>query len=107
MSSIGKPEICQSSEMREAMFGLRRFMFEHVYSNEVVKGEEKKAQEMLRILFDYYLKNWETLPNEYIELCMQENEAHEIIVSDYIAGMTDFYATKRFEELFVPNGWKK
>jgi dGTPase len=92
--------------VEEAMFGLRRFMFEHVYSNEVVKGEEKKAQEMLRMLFTYYLQNWETLPNEYIELCMRENEAHEIVVADYIAGMTDFYATKRFEELFVPNGWK-
>lgn len=107
MSSLGKPEIVQSPDVSEAMFGLRRFMFEHVYSNEVVKGEEKKAQEMLRMLFDYYMKNWETLPNEYIELCMQENEAHEIMVSDYIAGMTDFYATKRFEELFVPSGWKK
>ncbi len=105
-SSYGKPEILQSPEMKEAMFGLRGFMFKNVYSNDVVKGEEKKAQEMLRMLFDYYMKNWETLPNEYIELCMLENEAHEIIVGDYIAGMTDFYATKRFEELFIPNGWK-
>ncbi len=107
INSIDKPEICQSDDMREAMFGLRRFMFENVYSNPVVKGEESKAQEMLKLLFDYYLENWESLPNEYIELCMKENEVHEIIVSDYISGMTDFYATKRFEEIFVPNGWSR
>ncbi len=106
INSYDKSQIMQSSEVGTAMFGLRDFMFTRVYKNEIVKSEEKKAQEMLRMLYAYYLKNWELLPNEYIELCMKENEPYEIVVSDYIAGMTDFYATKRFEELFIPNGWK-
>ena len=39
---------------REAMAALREFMFESVYRNPVAKGEEAKAQDMLRRLFEYY-----------------------------------------------------
>ncbi len=103
--SMGKPNICQSEPVAQAMQELRRFMFDHVYTSEVVKAEEKKAQEMLRKLWEYYLEHFDELPNEYIELRMKENVPQERIVCDYIAGMTDSYAIRKFKENFVPKSW--
>ena len=47
-SSAGRNEIVQSAACRDAMHELREFMFEYVYRNPVAKGEEGKAQDMLR-----------------------------------------------------------
>ena len=29
------------------------------------------------------------------------------VITDYIAGMTDRYAVKVFEDIYIPKGWKK
>ena len=36
----------------------------------------------------------------------EKGTKEEQIVCDYIAGMTDTYAVKKFEEYFVPESWK-
>ena len=33
-------------------------------------------------------------------------DSEEQAVCDYIAGMTDTYAVKKFEDIFVPKAWK-
>ena len=86
-SSAGTGEIRQSTACREAMHNLREFMFEAVYRNPVAKGEESKAQDMLRRLFEYYRKDPDRLPPEFQDI--REREGVERAVSDYIAGMTD------------------
>ncbi len=48
--SAGRDAILQSPACRDAMGELRAFMFEFVYRNPVAKGEEGKAQDMLRRL---------------------------------------------------------
>ena len=52
-ASQGQREICQSPRVGEAMAALKDFMFESVYTNPLAKGEEGKAQDMLRQLFEY------------------------------------------------------
>ena len=102
-TSRGKADILQSPEKREAMALLREFMFRSVYLNPVAKGEEGKAQEMIRQLFDYYLCHLEELPEEFRDI--RETEGKERAVCDYIAGMTDAYAVERYQELFIPKAW--
>lgn len=46
----------------EAMAVLKEFMFANVYTNPIAKGEESKAQDMLKMLFGYYQKNPDELP---------------------------------------------
>ena len=104
-NSEGKPDIIQSPEVGEAMLGLRAFMFSHVYKSSVVKQEEAKAKQMLQNLFDYYMAHMEILPEEYLRM-LAGGEQKEIVVCDYIAGMTDHYAVAKFEEFFVPRSWK-
>ncbi|MBQ3583910.1 MAG: deoxyguanosinetriphosphate triphosphohydrolase [Lachnospiraceae bacterium] len=104
--SYDKPDIIMSDDIREAMSGLREFMFKHVYSNPVAKGEEKKAKRMLQSLYRYYLENQTEMPEEYIWMIKEKNQKAERVVCDYIAGMSDQYSVQKFEELFVPLFWK-
>ena len=47
INSMDQPEIIMSPGMEEAMQGLRSWLFEHVYLNEIPKAEEGKAQQMI------------------------------------------------------------
>ena len=49
------PRIRMSDEMWDAFLGIRKYMFEHLYTNEIVKAEEKKAAEIIKILYEYYI----------------------------------------------------
>ena len=104
-SSIDKNHIVMSPDYESAMQSLRRWMFSNVYIGGKAKEEEGKAQQMLELLFHYYMDHPDRLTPEYIRL-MERGESRERVVCDYISGMTDNYAIEKFEELFVPIGWK-
>ena len=78
-------------------------MFVAVYTNPICKSEEKKAVEMLGKIFEYYCKKPEELPKLYLDICEEEGE--ERAVCDYIAGMSDTYVVKVFNQLYVPKFW--
>lgn len=103
--SLDKGEIIMSPEIEEAMMGLRKYMFEHVYTNPKAIGEEKKAQKLLEVLFEYYINHIDQLSREYIDLFTQ-GETKERVVCDYLAGMTDQYAIAKYEALCIPSSWK-
>ncbi len=104
--SLDQPEIRMSSQIEEAMQGLRGWMFEHVYENKVPKAEEGRAQQLLVFLYRYYLEHIEELPGEYLFMIREQKEPKERVVCDYIAGMSDSYSIDKFEELFIPKSWK-
>ena len=88
------------------MQGLRKFMFENVYRNPVAKREEHKAIEMVKKLYGYYMEHIEMLPEEYLRFMDVNQDTKEQVICDYIAGMTDNYAVKIFQEIFIPESWK-
>lgn len=91
-------------DVAQAMDQLRTFMFARVYTNPVAKGEESKAKDMLCRLFEYYMKNPERLPPDFLP--QLDFDGMERIVCDYIAGMTDRYAVYKYSELFIPATWQ-
>lgn len=103
-NSDGKNDILMSDRVREAVFGLRAFMFSAVYTNPVAKGEEHKAEEMVRELFNYYIEHIELLPKFSGGMALTE-EAGRRMVCDYIAGMTDRYAISKYNEIKIPSFW--
>ena len=105
-NSMDKPEIIMSPDVEKAMADLRKFMFEHVYLNPKAKGEEEKAVHMIQQLFEFYMKHLELLPGQFHDALVCSDDPQEQIVCDYIAGMTDNYAVKKFEEYFIPESWK-
>ena len=91
-------------EIAAAMDALRTFMFQRVYTNPVAKGEEVKAKDIIRRLFEYYSKNPDKLPADFIP--QLDFDGMDRTVCDYIAGMTDKYAIYKFSEIFIPTAWQ-
>ncbi len=96
-------KILLSAQVEKALQELREFMFERVYRNPIAKGEEIKAREMLKRLYEYYYTHPETLPEDFQP--QMSLEGMERTVCDYIAGMTDNYAVDKYTEIFIPTGW--
>lgn len=103
-ASACKPEIAFTPEIGEATMQLRKFLFDHVYTNPLAKSEDKKAQELLVRLFEYYVKHPEEMPDLYYR--NTKTEPVERCVCDFVGGMTDRYAIDRYTELFIPQVWR-
>ncbi len=97
-------DIIVGDDCADAFAELHKFMFDRVYTNPECKGEEVRAVEMIKWLYEYFLTNPDEMPDEYRHI--RENEGVERAACDYIAGMTDRYAVQTFEALFVPRSWK-
>jgi dGTPase len=102
--SEDQPQVRMSGPVREALNRLKDFLFERVYLNPQAKGEEPRAKRLLRMLFDYYVEHPEEVPEEYRELVERGEPLHRV-VCDFLAGMTDRYAVRRAEVLFLPKSW--
>jgi len=106
-NSYDKDTISLSDMAMDALNGLRSFMTDNLYFNPVCKSEESKADTMIAQLFDYYYDNPDRLPEEYRRIKEINGEETGRIVCDYISGMTDVYSVMVYQELFVPQFWKK
>lgn len=106
MQSEGKNDILMSAEVEQAMFGLRRYMYENVYHHSIAKEQEEKAENVLLFLFEYYQKRISLLPREYLDLIEKQGQEQERVICDYIAGMTDRYAVAKLKEFMIPKCWQ-
>ncbi len=97
-------QVGMDGAIAKAMDELRNFMFENVYRNPVAKGEESKARDILKKLYEYYVKHPEKLPEDFLP--QLDFDGMERIVCDYIAGMTDKYALHVFSQIFIPSAWQ-
>lgn len=104
-TSEEQPRVGMSEPIRQALNRLKDFLFERVYLNPQAKGEEPRAKRLLRMLFDYYLEHLDEVPEEYREL-LGRGEEPPRVVGDFLAGMTDRYAIRKAEQLFLPKGWE-
>ncbi len=89
-------EIVQGEAIGEAMAQLRSFMFERVYLRPETSREHAKIELVVRSLFDHYCAN----PQEIPASVPGEDLPHR--VTDYLAGMTDRFCIRAFEEMSVP-----
>jgi dGTPase len=89
-------EIVQGERAAGAMDELRSFMFQRVYLGPDARREHVKIERMLRALFDYYCGS----PHE-IPASIPAGEVPRR-VTDYLAGMTDRFCIRAFEQLNVP-----
>ncbi|MFI3208160.1 MAG: deoxyguanosinetriphosphate triphosphohydrolase [Eubacteriales bacterium] len=104
--SMDKPEVYMSPHIEEAMKDLRQFMFKSVYFNPEAKAEEQKAIQMVTEMYHYFCEHPDALPRHYMENIERDGTEKEHIICDYIAGMTDTYSVKVFQEIFIPKSWQ-
>jgi dGTPase len=91
-----------SERIWDAMMELRAFLTESVYLRADARSEEPKAMELVSALFEYFMAHPKEVP---AELHAISGATLEVAVVDYVASMTDRYATATFERLFVPVSW--
>ena len=98
-------DILLEKGIQEAFDELHNFMFAKVYTNPACKSEEKKAVNMIQQLYYHFAKKLENLPPQFREIA--ERDGIGTAACDFIAGMTDRYAVRVFESLYIPQAWSK
>ena len=99
-TSMGQNFVDMSPEVKEAAGRLRQYMFANVYQAGWRSGEERKCDFVVETLYNYFMNNPAQMPLEYVEIEYKEGIARA--VCDYVACMTDRFATSLFKKLFVP-----
>jgi dGTPase len=95
-----------SEQGHEALNVLRDFLYERVYDNPVVHGELAKAEGLLSALWHHFTESQpEMFRREYWPQGVGAEESLERAVADFLAGMTDRYALRLYEALFLPQRW--
>ena len=103
-SSEGKDRLEMSPLVQEAMDGLREFMFERVYRDSWRAAEEAKCDHVVRALYEYYHEHPTEMPEEFMLIGYQDGIDRG--VADFISCMTDRYALRVYQQIFLPAGFQ-
>ena len=94
-ASDGRPAVEFSEEMTDLTNEMKEFLFERFYLDYPVRFPDiDKAKRMVRSLFDHYAGGGLPVGFDGIQGAV-----------DYVSGMTDRFATRDFERLFLPSEW--
>ncbi len=90
---------------------IRSFNFDHIYMHERLKTESRKIHTIYDMLFNHLFNEWKDKGRESVlwghflhtkAPSYVDGNPTEQLVIDYIAGMTDGYFLRLFEELYLP-----
>jgi dGTPase len=97
----GLTEIRMGDTVLEAVLALRGFLFDAVYENTIATAEFRKATDILSGLWEKVRER----PAEFLDPRTLENEGLDAAARDFLAGMTDRYAVRLYEQLYIPKPW--
>jgi dGTPase len=101
-TTAGADEAGMSPRVWDAMMTLRTYLFDNMYFSAKAKADEPKALDLVQSLFAHYLAHPDDMPVDE----RPADDAHRLqAVVDYVAGMTDRFAIREYERLFVPRKW--
>jgi dGTPase len=84
----------------EANLALKRFLHRYVYSSEALAGERRRSTAMIGELFEFLMAEPEGMPDHYRE--QSAGQPVHRVVCDYIAGMTDSFFHRTYDQLLGP-----
>jgi len=90
--------ISMSDAIKKECSDIRSFLYENVYNHPKLLKKRSNAENIIFKIFEYYKKNFEKLPKDW--LLKSEIEIQERIICDYISGMTDRYASKLYKSIY-------
>lgn len=99
-NSMDKPELTMSPLVQSAMDGLREFMFEKVYRDHWRAAEENRCDHIMKELWSYYIAHPAEMPEEFFMIGYRDGS--ERSVGDFLSCMTDRYAVRLYQQLFIP-----
>jgi dGTPase len=95
-NSTGKA-CCFSLDMNVCVKGIKKFLYNKLYLDPKLKAMSQTANKIITTIFESLNNNPKLMPQRYQEMILTEEK--QIVIADYIAGMTDRYAEKKYEEL--------
>ena len=98
--SKDQPHLKMSPMIQDASDEMRKFLFERVYLDDWRKDEEERCDHVIASLFGYYMEHPGKMPLEYVQIAYRDGT--ERAVTDYLACMTDRYALRSYQQIFVP-----
>jgi dGTPase len=87
-----------SPKMEIAHLALKKFLMENMYRHYKVNRMSSSAKKIVGGLFDFFFENPDCLP-EHGKFFKLDQRELAIMICDYIAGMTDRFALREYEEL--------
>lgn len=99
--NAGLDEIRMSGAVLDATLAMRSFLFDAVYENETATTEFSKAAGILGGLWEKVRER----PREFLDTRIIEKDGLDVAARDFLAGMTDRFAVRLYERLFIPKPW--
>ena len=96
-------DIISSDLVQSATDMLRSFLFKNVYQDRWRTQEENKCDFIVSNLFRYFMEHPAEMPLEYVTIAYREGSERAVV--DYVASMTDRFAARLFQKLFVPESF--
>ncbi|XVN43410.1 MAG: deoxyguanosinetriphosphate triphosphohydrolase [Candidatus Rickettsia vulgarisii] len=93
-----------TDQTKERINEIRQFLFNKVYKHNKLTSMTLKCQKIIKELFKLYMDNIDLLPFNWKALIIKQDESFRAgIVADYIAGMTDRFAIREYQDLYSCN----
>ncbi len=92
--------IKMSGELEKVFEDIHKFMYSHVYLNKQSFSEDSKVPFIIKSLYNHFMENPQEMPKYLLKIA--EEEGLNRAVCDYIAGMSDKFATSVFKDIFIP-----
>jgi dGTPase len=89
-----------SPAVRDHNRALKTYLRKHLYEHHRIERMKDKASRVLKALCERYLENPRLLPDDARRRA--EAEGIHRAITDYVAGMTDRYASEEYQRLFDP-----
>ena len=97
---VGLPD--SARVLRNRTLCLKRFLFKHIYNHPAITEDRDRSVRCLDELFVYYLDAPGSMPASHEESA--RSEPRHAVVCDYIAGMTDQFLLRKYQEHFGASG---
>ncbi len=106
-----KPVLEMEDEVREATDKLKNWMFDNVYLKKTAI-ETPKVRLLINALFERFMKDPQLMRGDESRFNFDREwdglsiEDQARCVCDYVAGMTDRFASQTYADLFLPSSWR-
>ena len=86
-----------SDDMTMCVKGIKKFLFNKLYLDPKLQAMSKTANTIISTIYEKLNDSPDLMPKRFQEMLLTEEK--QIVIADYIAGMTDRYAEKKYTEL--------
>ena len=106
-NSDGQPAIRLSAEVSEATDAVKEYLFQFVYlSAQAANADRANIKRLVGALVEHFINQADQIPHPHPTLDLTQRPDRARAACDFVAGMTDRYAKKKYVEVFMPHEWR-